>query len=59
MHEFPVKILKLAIDAGDMISLPYLEDLSDKEMLHRACPGCNHINWQVGHLIVSENADDE
>ena len=47
--------LKLAIDAGDMISLPYLEDLSDKEMLHRACPGCNHINWQVGHLIVSEN----
>jgi hypothetical protein len=46
--------LKLAIDAGDMISLPYLEDLTDKEMLHRPCAGCNHVNWQVGHLIVSE-----
>src|SRR5262249_20658287 len=47
--------LKLAIDAGDMVGLPYLEDLTDKEMLHRPCAECNHINWQVGHLIVSEN----
>jgi hypothetical protein len=47
--------IKLAVDAGDMIGLGYLEDLTDKEFLHRPCAGCNHINWQVGHLIKAEN----
>jgi len=47
--------IKLAIEMGDMVSLPYLEDLNDAELMRRPCPGCNHINWQVGHLIVSEN----
>jgi hypothetical protein len=47
--------IKLAIDAGDMVGLSYLEDLTDKELLHRPCAGCNHINWQVGHLIAAEN----
>jgi DinB superfamily len=47
--------IKLAIDAGDMVSLPYLEDLTDEEMLKRPCSGCNHINWQVGHLIKAEH----
>src|SRR5437016_825005 len=47
--------IKLAIDAGDMISLSYLEDLSDEEMVKRPCAGCNHINWQVGHLIKAEH----
>jgi DinB superfamily len=32
-----------------------LEDLTDKEMLHRPAPACNHINWQLGHLIVSQH----
>ena len=47
--------IKLAIDAGDTVSLSYLEDLTDAELLHRPCPGCNHINWQIGHLITAEN----
>ncbi len=47
--------IKLAIDAGNMVSMAYLEDLNDQEMMRRPCPGCNHINWQVGHLIVAEN----
>ena len=47
--------IKLSIDAGSMVTTMYLEDLSDADMLVRPCPGCNHINWQVGHLIVSEN----
>lgn len=47
--------LKLSIDTSRMISLGYLEDLTDKEMFHRPCPGANHINWQVGHLIAAEN----
>ena len=47
--------IKLSIDTGNMVSMMYLEDMSDKELMHRPCPGCNHINWQVGHLIASEN----
>jgi hypothetical protein len=33
----------------------YLEDLSDADLMNRPGPGCNHIAWQLGHLIVSEN----
>jgi hypothetical protein len=47
--------IKYAIDAGDMVGLPYLDDLSDAELMRRPCPGCNHINWQVGHLIAAEH----
>jgi hypothetical protein len=47
--------LKLGIDSGKMISLGYLEDLTDQELLHRPAKGANHINWQLGHLIESEN----
>ncbi len=47
--------LKVGLDMAEMISLGYLEDLSDAEMLHRPTAGANHINWQVGHIIVSEN----
>ena len=47
--------MKLSIDAGEMVSMAYLEDLNDQELMRRPCPGCNHINWQVGHLIAAEN----
>lgn len=47
--------LKMSIDSSNMISMGYLQDLTDKEMLHRPCKGANHINWQVGHLIAAEN----
>ena len=47
--------IKVAIDAGSMVTGAYLEDMTDQELMHRPCPGCNHIQWQVGHLIVAEN----
>jgi hypothetical protein len=47
--------IKITIDAGSMVADAYLEDLTDEEMLIRPCPGCNHINWQLGHLVVSEH----
>lgn len=47
--------IKTVADMGDMVSLSYLEDLNDTDLLKRPCPGCNHINWQIGHLIASEN----
>src|SRR5688572_9386924 len=48
-------VIKMGIDMGKLISMGYLEDLTDQEMFHRPAKGANHINWQLGHLIVSEN----
>jgi hypothetical protein len=47
--------LKLGLDSAEYIALAYVQDLSDDDLMRRPHPGCNHINWQLGHLIVSEN----
>jgi hypothetical protein len=47
--------IKTALDTANMIVTSYLGDLTDEEMMHRPAPACNHIKWQVGHLIASEN----
>jgi hypothetical protein len=47
--------IKINMDMGQFISLGYLEDLNDQELLHRPAKGANHINWQLGHLIASEH----
>ena len=47
--------LKLSIDMGRMVSMGYVDDLSDEELMRRPHPECNHIKWQLGHLISSEH----
>jgi len=47
--------IKASIDMGKLISVSYLEDLTDEEMMHRPHANCNHIKWQLGHLIQSEH----
>lgn len=47
--------LRQSIETADMISSSYLEDLSDDEMMHRPHENANHIKWQLGHLIISDN----
>ena len=47
--------IKLSIDSAMFISLEYLTDLTEEDMLQRPHPECNHIKWQMGHLISSEN----
>lgn len=47
--------LRISIDTGSYIGLGYIEDLTESEMLHRPAPKSNHIKWQLGHLIFSEN----
>lgn len=32
----------------------YVGDLTDAELLNRPGKGCNHLAWQLGHLISSE-----
>ena len=46
---------KIGIDSADMIAHLYLGDLSDSDLMQRPHPQCNHINWQIGHLIASEH----
>ncbi|MEW4489478.1 DinB family protein [Thalassoglobus sp. JC818] len=47
--------LKISMDTGELVALTFLEDLSDEEMMLRPATGSNHINWQLGHLILSEH----
>ena len=46
--------IRTSIETADMISKAYLEDLTDDEMMHRPHEKCNHIKWQLGHLIASD-----
>ena len=47
--------IKHSIDMGENITQAYVGDLSDADLLRRPAPACNHINWQLGHLIASEH----
>ena len=47
--------ITLSINMGDMISMSYLQDLTDEQLMQRPHPECNHLKWQIGHLIASEN----
>lgn len=46
--------IRLAIAQGELVVHAYLEDLTGEELFRRPAPGCNHINWQLGHLVLSE-----
>jgi len=47
--------IRLSIDMGYLITTSYLSDLSDADLMHRPHAECNHIKWQMGHLIMSEH----
>jgi len=50
-----IEAIKGSMAMGDMISMGYLGDLNDEEMMHRPDPKANHIKWQIGHLLASDN----
>lgn len=43
-----------AMDFSSMVFKGYLGDLEDADLMRRPGKGCNHLAWQVGHLISSE-----
>ncbi len=45
--------IKYSMAMSIMVVKRYLEDLSDADLMRRP-PGCNHLAWQLGHLISSE-----
>lgn len=49
--------IQLSMEMGSYIAMTYIADLSDADLLKRPAPGCNHINWQLGHCILSEHND--
>lgn len=46
--------LKSTMNMGLFVMDRYLADLDDADLMRRP-PGCNHLAWQLGHLISSES----
>ncbi|QDU54872.1 DinB family protein [Aeoliella mucimassa] len=42
------------LNTSSMVLGAYIGDLTDEELMERPGEGCNHIAWQLGHLISSE-----
>ena len=49
-----VDAIKYSHTLSNMVARSYLGDLTDAELLERPGEGCNHIAWQLGHLISSQ-----
>jgi uncharacterized damage-inducible protein DinB len=47
-------VLSSAYQTSDTVLRTYVSDLSDADLLHRPGNGCNHLAWQLGHLIASD-----
>lgn len=45
--------LKFSHTLSNMVFRSYVGDLTDAELLERPGEGCNHVAWQLGHLIAS------
>jgi hypothetical protein len=45
----------MQMDMGLTVLKTYVSDLSDSDLLLRPGKGCNHLAWQIGHLIAAEN----
>lgn len=39
------------VEFSYMLLHAYVDDLSDSDLLVRPLPSCNHIAWQLGHMI--------
>lgn len=46
-------VLRHTLKITNMVLQSYLGDLTDAELLTRPGAGCNHIAFQLGHLLVS------
>lgn len=46
--------IKETFRISNMVLNSYISDLTDEELMRRPGAGCNHVAWQLGHLISSE-----
>jgi hypothetical protein len=47
--------IRQTMDFSLFVLKTYVGDLTDAELIQRPGPGCNHLAWQLGHLIASES----
>ncbi len=47
-------VLAALLKSNRWVTLTYLSDLSDADLLVRPVPGANHIAWQFGHCVAEE-----
>ena len=46
--------IKATAGVSSMVLKSYVGDLEDADLMRRPGEGCNHLAWQLGHLISSE-----
>jgi len=46
--------IRSAMNVSDTVVKTYLSDLDEADLMTRPGDGCNHLAWQLGHLISSE-----
>ena len=46
--------IRSSANLSSMVLKTYISDLDDADLLQRPSKGCNHLAWQLGHLISSE-----
>jgi DinB family protein len=49
-----IDVLRSTYTTSRMVLKSYVSDLSDADLMKRPHPECNHLAWQLGHLIASE-----
>lgn len=47
--------IKSTMNMGLFVLDKYVSDLDDADLMRRPAAGCNHLAWQLGHLISSES----
>ncbi len=51
----PKDVIKHTIDTCHELTMAYVSDLSDEDLMLRPASQANHIAWQLGHLIAAEH----
>ena len=46
--------IRSSVNLSSMVLKTYISDLDDADLMRRPGEGCNHLAWQLGHLISSE-----
>ncbi len=46
--------IRTTLETSTMVLKSYFSDMTDAELMTRPGEGCNHLAWQLGHLIASE-----
>ena len=47
-------VIRSTAEISTMVLKSYVSDLEDADLMKRPGEGCNHLAWQLGHLISSE-----